>query len=371
MASITERARKGGRKAYLVQIIRRRLDNYRDSRTFDNRKDAEAWAKKREAEIDLAVAEGRDIRGPQPGKETLGDAIDRYILEQVHMGKTKAQCLRTIRLEYSIAEKACDRITSATIADFARELSSRPTINSPATVNNYLSHLASVFNHANSLWSYPLDSTAMSKAISSCKHIGLISRSRSRDRRPTLDELDKLLTLFEASSRRDARIVPMHLITMFAIFSARRQDEITRITWDDLDIPSKRILVRKMKHPGMRGGIDTPCELPDPCIALISKMPKTHNRIFPFNTDVLSRRFTDACKLLQIHDLRFHDLRHEAASRLAEMGLTIPLLASVTGHKSWQSLQRYTHVRQQGDKYQEWAWLKRAMREDGAAYSPL
>lgn len=45
MASITERARKGGRKAYLVQIIRRSFDNYRESQTFDNRKDAEKWAK--------------------------------------------------------------------------------------------------------------------------------------------------------------------------------------------------------------------------------------------------------------------------------------------------------------------------------------
>ncbi|WP_444462149.1 hypothetical protein [Rhodobacter capsulatus] len=79
MASITERARKGGRKAYLVQIIRRSFDNYRESQTFDNRKDAEKWAKKREAEIDLAIAEGRDIRGPQPGKETLGDATDKYV----------------------------------------------------------------------------------------------------------------------------------------------------------------------------------------------------------------------------------------------------------------------------------------------------
>lgn len=49
MASISERVRAGGRKVYLVQIIRRSLGNYRDSQTFSNRADAQAWAKKREA----------------------------------------------------------------------------------------------------------------------------------------------------------------------------------------------------------------------------------------------------------------------------------------------------------------------------------
>lgn len=359
MASITERERKGGRKVFLVQIIRRSFDNYRESQTFDNLNHAKTWAKKREAEIDLAIAEGRDIRGPQPGKETLGDAIDKYVQEQPSLGKTKAQCLRTIRKEYAISDKPCDRITSATISDFARELRNRPEIDSPATVGNYLSHLSAVFTHASALWGYPLDPAEMAKAMISCKHVGLIGKAESRDRRPTLEELDRLLDHFEASAKRDRRVIPMHMVILFAIFSARRQDEITRIRWEDLDKPQKRILVRKMKHPGMRGGVDTWCELPDPCLALIEAMPRSSDRIFPFNTDVVSRRFTDACKLLEIGDLRFHDLRHEAASRLAELGRTIPQLASVTGHKSWQSLQRYVQIRQQGDKYQGWPWIER------------
>jgi integrase len=65
---------------------------------------------------------------------------------------------------------------------------------------------------------------------------------------------------------------------------------------------------------------------------------------------------TRTCKLLAIDDLHFHDLRHEGVSRLFEMGRTIPQVASVSGHRSWQSLQRYKHLRQVGDKYTGWKW---------------
>lgn len=63
------------------------------------------------------------------------------------------------------------------------------------------------------------------------------------------------------------------------------------------------------------------------------------------------------CRFLEIEDLHFHDLRHEGISRLFEIGYTIPRAASVSGHRSWSSLQRYSHIRQTGDKYKGWKWL--------------
>jgi site-specific recombinase XerD len=48
---------------------------------------------------------------------------------------------------------------------------------------------------------------------------------------------------------------------------------------------------------------------------------------------------------LQIIDLHFHDLRHEATSRLFEAGLTIEQVPLVTGHKDWKMLRRYTQLR--------------------------
>jgi integrase len=87
-------------------------------------------------------------------------------------------------------------------------------------------------------------------------------------------------------------------------------------------------------------------------------MPEAGPEIFPASADAISAAFTRACKLLGIDDLHFHDLRHDGISRLFEMGWTIPHAAAVSGHRSWSSLKRYTHLRQTGDKYANWKWLK-------------
>ena len=113
-----------------------------------------------------------------------------------------------------------------------------------------------------------------------------------------------------------------------------------------------------MKHPGDKMGNDTWVELPDPACAMIEAMAKVSDRIFPFTADALSAAFTRACKALAIDNLHFHDLRHEGASRLFEMGRTIPQAASVTGHRSWSSLQRYAHLLAGGDKLAGWKWIK-------------
>ena len=66
--------------------------------------------------------------------------------------------------------------------------------------------------------------------------------------------------------------------------------------------------------------------------------------IFPYNSRSIGAAFRRARKACEIEDLRFHDLRHEATSRLFEAGLTIERVALVTGHKDWKMLKRYTHL---------------------------
>jgi integrase len=51
------------------------------------------------------------------------------------------------------------------------------------------------------------------------------------------------------------------------------------------------------------------------------------------------------CKLVGIDDLHLHDLRHEGVSRLFEAGLDIPRVAMISGHQSWATLRRYTHLK--------------------------
>ena len=189
------------------------------------------------------------------------------------------------------------------------------------------------------------------------RRLGTTAKSTKRTRRPTLEELDKLMQHFVDRSKRAPQALPMHRVTAFALFSTRRQEEITRIRWEDLDAEGSRILVRDMKNPGQKIGNDIWCELPPEALKIVQAMPKVEDQIFPSSTDAISAAFTRAGALLGIADLHFHDLRHEGVSRLFEMGRSVPQAASVSGHRSWSSLQRYTHLRHTGDRYAGWKWL--------------
>jgi integrase len=321
---------------------------HRESKTFTDRQMARSWLDKREA----ALAKPGGLDAAKIGKETLGDAIDKYIAtSRKEIGKTKAQVLEALRA-MDIAEKRCADIKSQDIVDLAETLSNG---RQPQTVGNYLSHLQAVFSVAKAAWGFDLDPAMMAGAAKVTKRLGLTAKSSSRDRRPTLAELDKLMDHFGVVEKRRAGSIPMRKIIAFAIFSTRRQEEIGRIAWADLE--PGRVMVRDMKHPGEKSGNDTWCDLVPEAERIITSMPKVAPVIFPASADAISAAFTRACKLLGIEDLHFHDLRHDGVSRLFEMGWNIPHVAAVSGHRSWQSLKRYTHLRQTGDKYANWKWI--------------
>jgi integrase len=139
-----------------------------------------------------------------------------------------------------------------------------------------------------------------------------------------LAELDTIMQHFVDRQKRTPLSAPMHKIIVFAIFSTRRMEEITRIAWTDLYATHSRILVRDMKHPGQKVGNDVWVELPDEALAIARSMPRTTTEIFPYSTHAVGAAFTRACKVLGIADLHFHDLGHDGVSRLFEMGKTIP-----------------------------------------------
>ncbi|MCY1542114.1 Phage integrase family protein [compost metagenome] len=151
----------------------------------------------------------------------------------------------------------------------------------------------------------------------------------------------------------------MPKVIAFAIYSTRRQEEITRIRWTDLDVAGQRVLVRDMKNPGQKIGNDVWCYLPDEAMRVIETMPRACEEIFPYNSGSIGTSWRNACKFLEIDDLHFHDLRHDGVSRLFEMDWDIPRVANVSGHRDWNSLRRYTHLRGKGDPYRNWPWLVR------------
>ena len=172
-----------------------------------------------------------------------------------------------------------------------------------------------------------------------------MGKSKRRDRRPTESELQQLRGYFAQTAWRSQ--IPMADIIDFAILSAKREGEITRLLWSDLDAGTRTGLLRDAKHPRKKVGNHKRFPLLGEAWAIVQRQPRIdgEDRIFPYNSKSVGTAFSRACLRLAIHDLCFHDLRHEAASRLFEQGYDIPEVAAVTLHESWNELKRYTQLR--------------------------
>jgi integrase len=137
------------------------------------------------------------------------------------------------------------------------------------------------------MWGYPLDQQAIKDAFVVAKRMGITSKGASRDRRPTIEELNRLMDHFGDIKTRRPSTVPMQRIIPFALYSTRRQEEIVRMRWSDYqpahNEQSARIMIRDMKKPGDKVGNNIWCDLPPEAGAYIEAMPRRDDRIFPYN----------------------------------------------------------------------------------------
>lgn len=360
MGSITVRKRKDGSAAYTAQIriMQKGVTVYQESQTFDRKTTAQAWIRKREAELHEPGAIERANRSGVSVKEMIDQYLKQY--EKLRpLGKTKRATLNAIK-ESWLGDVTDAELTSQKLVEYAVWRMETFGIQAQ-TVGNDLAHLGAVLSVARPAWGYDVDPHAMSDARSVLRKMGAVSRSRERNRRPTLDELDRILTYFEQMRDRRRQEIDMLRVIVFALFSTRRQEEITRIRWDLLNESEQSALVTDMKNPGQKYGNDVWCHMPDEAWRVLQSMPKVADEVFPYNSRSVSASFTRACNFLEIEDLHFHDLRHDGVSRLFEMGWDIPKVASVSGHRDWNSMRRYTHLRGNGDPYAGWQWIERVI----------
>lgn len=232
-------------------------------------------------------------------------------------------------------------LTVAQLIDHVRRRRADGT--GPATVANDLTWIGVVLRAAKSVKEVPVRPAIVEEARTACRQFRLIAKSRQRNRRPTAEELQKLLTYFASRDRRAE--IPMVDIVNFAIHSARREAEICRLEWRDNEADSRTGLVRDAKHPREKEGNHRRFKYTPEAWAIVERQPGTSQYIFPYDPKSISGAFTRACHLVGISDLRFHDLRHEATNRLFERGYQIHEVAQFTLHESWNELKRYTHLR--------------------------
>jgi integrase len=330
--------------SWRVQV--RRKGHY-VSETFLRRDDARLWAIDAERQID---------RGETPSEsrisrlKTFGELVDLHIDDMCDVGKpplrSKAATLNMLKRELGKCNMAA--LDRERVIRFGRERSAQGA--GPVTIGMDIGIIRLVLSHAAAVHGLPVKVEPIDLARIALKRLGLIGKGQERDRRPTQDELDRLIAHFDANPRQ---IAPIGRIIHFAVAMAMRQEEICRMSWSDLESRTRMLRIRDRKDPRQKEGNNQRIPLfaasGYDAWAIVEEQRSFRNngddRIFPFNGRSVGSAFRRGCADLSIYDLHFHDLRHEGTSRLFEAGFTIEQVALVTGHKDWKMLKRYTHLK--------------------------
>lgn len=311
-------------------LIRRR-GHPQQCRTFGTKAAAEAWARKVESEMD----QGRTA--PVSKRYTLAQVIRAYrrLREASRpIADTANEHYMLKAIEASIGHLVVADMRPDDLVSYAQGRAEDGA--GPYTINMEVSKLGTVLRYGGAALK-----TAFPDVVGAARptltYLRLIGGGGKRERRPTEDELHRLLAYFEEHHGRR-----MADVLRFAAITAMRRGEIMALRWGDLN-EETRMAQSLRKHP-RKGKTLERVPMIGGAWELMQSQPRDDERIFPFGEGTVSKYFTNACRELKIPDLHFHDLRHEGTSAMFERGFQIHEVALVTGHRDWRNLKRYSQL---------------------------
>ena len=308
------------------------------TRTFDSKAKAETWARQIEGEMDRGVFVSR----AEAENTTLADALDRYAAEVSSSKKTANREIYTIRW-WQTSALGPRSLASIRGKDIMAMLAAKEAEGAaPHTIHLYLALLSHLFTVARRAW-------GMEGLSNPTEFVRKPKLPQGRDRRLIDDEQIRLLNAAQAYGGEIGAIIT------WAIETAMRRGEIAAMRWEHLDGPSGPQCrttrsggneARVLLIPETKTGTPRRVPLSTAARAVLDGLPRRiDGRVWGMRPDSISQAFERVCKAAGIEGLTFHDLRHEATSRLFEKGLNPMQVAAITGHKTLQMLKRYTHLR--------------------------
>jgi integrase len=303
------------------------------SKTFDTKKEAEQWARRVEAGMDeeRKVLVSDDL--------TVEQLVKQYRRLREELARPIDPTTNThYMLEHLVEDLGPERIVDLTPQRLAKWAKARQSEGAGGyTINMELSQLGTAIRHTASFLQLNLPDVV--GAARPLLHYGqLITGGGRRTRRPTEDELSALLAWLDGRDKVVADAVRVAAIT------GLRRGELARIAWADVDEGRRAVLVRQRKHPRRIEAKDEWVPLLGESWEVIQRQPKSDARIFPVSREKLTDYVTQGTRELGIPDLRLHDMRREATSRLRELGFDADARKAVTGHKSDAVHERYVAV---------------------------
>lgn len=323
---------------YQYQAIVRRNGYPKQSKTFLTHREAETWA----ATVESEMLRGIFIDRTQAERTTLGELIDRYLVEVTPTKRGAATTSEPSRARVikrdPIAEYKVAALSGKIVAEYRDRRLKRVT---GSTVNRELNMISHVINTAHREWGVHCENPVA--------YIRRPRESKARERRLQPGEAERLLEGLELCGRNpDGTFTTgMHNpwvkpVVQLAIETAMRRGELLALRWADVDLTKRIAHLRTSKN-----GESRTVPLSPAAVAVLAGLPRSiDGRVMPTTADALKKGFTRACERAGIRGLRFHDLRHEATSRLFERGVFGMMeIAAITGHKTLSMLKRYTHLR--------------------------
>jgi integrase len=301
--------------------------------TFKTRNEALLWAKETRAKLALGLL--KETPGARVTLKTFEEAALCY--RDTHSIHKKIVRSETYRLHILIkrwGKLPVDQVDKQKVLALRDDLLKLGR--SGDTVNHYFNTLSKLFQMLGDEWGLAIDNPI--------KGIKRMPPSKGRHKRVNDQAERELLEACSALSYWE-----LNYIITIAIETGMRRSEIMGMTWDNVDLKNRRIYLHRTKN-----GQSRQVPLTKKAVVMLEGLNKGGSgKVFAMSLDQLRGQFERSRKHAHEHwsdkannpfdDLRFHDLRHEALSRLSDAGLNVIELSCISGHKTLGMLQRYTH----------------------------
>lgn len=336
MATITQRA--SGRWQARV-----RRDGVTLSKTFKNKGDADAWGRQQES----AVERGAWMDIGDADRTTLADALERYELEVTSKKRgadPEKNHIRSLLATSNLGPKTLSRIRSHDLAQAVH--SWEATGYAAATINRRLLIISHLYNIAARRWGMP-------GLVNPAQHVERPKIRNARSRRVAGAEIEAVVAAATRSPYLES-------LANFAVETGIRLSEMLLSTWENVHISQRYIHLPKEIT---KNGVARDVPLSTGAVAALKSLPRQISGAIwneePHNVSSTwgkaarraRKKYEAACAADDrtpdphwLVDLRFHDLRHEATSRLAEV-LAAHELAKMLGHQDMRMTMRYYHPR--------------------------
>ena len=290
------------------------------SKTFTLKKDAEVWMRSIEARIDVG-----EVNVAAPKTLTLRDLLTRYAIEITPEKKGRDQEQRRINrlLRDQISDYRLSQLSSAVMAEFR----DRRIIDGVRAAQIDLILIRHCIKLARLEWGVNMPTNPV-------EGIRIPNGIKRRERRLREGEYE----LLQAAAEQ-CRNPYIWACIDFAVETGMRRSEILSLLWENVDLDSRIAVL-----PDTKNGSKREVPLTKKAAQILDRLPRDEARAFSTTDYTIRHGWDRLVKRAGIEGLRFHDLRHEAVSRFFEMGLSVPEVAAISGHKDYRMLASYTHV---------------------------